>query len=187
MTLLDEAMPEWHFNELHHADLGVGPERAHAALLVLDARDILLTRVLLNLRELPARVRGGQPEIKGALVDAMEATGFRRLAHEPGEEIVWGIVGRFWHPWQNLDAAQPSDLDAFRGYAEPGHAKAGWNFRFDALPGGRTRVTTETRICATDDAARHSFGRYWLLIRPGSGLIRRDLLRALRRRAERDH
>lgn len=185
MTLLDEAMPDWDFTEVHHADLGVEPEHAYRALLALDIREVALTRVLLELRELPARLRGTQPDLSGRIVEAMEDAGFRRLADAPGQEVVWGIVGRFWHPSGNIEPAQPPDLDAFRAYHEPDRAKAAWSFRFEALTGGRTRVTTETRIQATDHTARRKFRRYWFLIRPGSGAIRRNLLGALRGRAER--
>jgi hypothetical protein len=49
---------------------------------------------------------------------------------------------------------------------------------------GRTRLTTETRIKATDAAARRRFRLYWLAIGPGSAMTRRSLLRAVKRRAE---
>jgi hypothetical protein len=45
-------------------------------------------------------------------------------------------------------------------------------------------VTTETRIFATDEVARRKLAFYWLVIRPGSALIRRDWLKAIRNRAE---
>ncbi len=48
-----------------------------------------------------------------------------------------------------------------------------------------TRLTTETRVLATDARTRARFRLYWLLIRAGSGLTRRDLLHAVARRAER--
>jgi hypothetical protein len=47
-----------------------------------------------------------------------------------------------------------------------------------------TRISTETRIQATDQRARRAFAAYWLLVRPGSGLVRRELLRAIARRAD---
>jgi hypothetical protein len=56
-------------------------------------------------------------------------------------------------------------------------------FRAEAADGG-TLLTTETRVLATDEAARRRFGRYWRVIRPGSGAIRRSWLRAAARRAE---
>jgi hypothetical protein len=36
-----------------------------------------------------------------------------------------------------------------------------------------------------DAAARRAFAHYWLVVRPGSGAVRRSWLRAIRRRAER--
>lgn len=49
--------------------------------------------------------------------------------------------------------------------------------------GAGTLVCTETRIAATSDDARRIFGRYWRIVRPGSGLVRHSLLRAVERRA----
>jgi hypothetical protein len=44
-------------------------------------------------------------------------------------------------------------------------------------------LTTKTRVLLTDDRSRNAFRRYWLLIRPFSGLIRRRWLAAIARRA----
>ena len=49
---------------------------------------------------------------------------------------------------------------------------------------GRTRVTIETRVAATDIASRRTFAAYWRLIDPGSALLRRMWLQAIKRRAE---
>jgi len=39
--------------------------------------------------------------------------------------------------------------------------------------------STETRVMLTEERSRRAFGRYWLLIRPFSGLIRRRWLAAV--------
>ena len=59
------------------------------------------------------------------------------------------------------------------------------NFHIEDAGGSACLVTTETRIVATDPAARRKFGRYWRVIYPGSALIRKMWLRAVRQRAER--
>jgi hypothetical protein len=46
------------------------------------------------------------------------------------------------------------------------------------------RLTTETRVLATDSRTRRLFAAYWRLILPGSALMRRTWLAAIRRRAE---
>jgi hypothetical protein len=66
-----------------------------------------------------------------------------------------------------------------------GYAKAVMNF-YLAVRADNTGVilTTETRILASDPATRRKFARYWRVIFPGSALIRRMWLRAIKRRAE---
>jgi hypothetical protein len=44
-------------------------------------------------------------------------------------------------------------------------------------------VSTETRVFATSPAARRRFAAYWRVIYPGSAIIRRSWLRAIRHRA----
>jgi hypothetical protein len=50
---------------------------------------------------------------------------------------------------------------------------------------GGSRVITETRVAGTSPDATRAFLRYWRVIRPGSGAIRRSWLAAIRRRAVR--
>ena len=74
-------------------------------------------------------------------------------------------------------------VEQLRAFAEPGWVKVA--FDFVLVPdGGGTHLSTETRVAATDARTRRIFGLYWLAIRAGSGLIRRDLLRAVARQAE---
>ncbi|MGY2127731.1 hypothetical protein [Blastococcus sp. SYSU DS0617] len=49
--------------------------------------------------------------------------------------------------------------------------------------GGGTRVGSETRIAATDDASRKRFARYWRVVRPGSSAVRWEVLTAVELRA----
>jgi len=58
------------------------------------------------------------------------------------------------------------------------------NFRVEPIGDGRTRVSTETRVSATDDRGRRAFRRYWRFIAPGSALIRFEMLRLIKRAAE---
>jgi hypothetical protein len=58
------------------------------------------------------------------------------------------------------------------------------NFRVTDEGKGWTRVTTQTRVVATDAAASRRFAVYWRIIYPGSAFIRRMWLAAIARRAE---
>jgi hypothetical protein len=72
----------------------------------------------------------------------------------------------------------------FVGFDAPGFAKAAISLEVEPLAQERCRVTTRTRIVATDEDARRRFGLYWALIRPGSALLRWAYLAAVRDRAE---
>ena len=43
---------------------------------------------------------------------------------------------------------------------------------------------TETRVATSDERSERVFARYWRVIYPGSALIRRNWLRAIKARAE---
>src|SRR5918997_1692208 len=102
------------------------------------------------------------------------------VAERP-DEVVLGVVGRFWSLDSGIRDVSPPEFAAFE---EPGFTRAAMSFHAEAAGTGAL-LTTETRIQATDDDARRSFGRYWRVVHPGSALIRRAWLRAIRKRAER--
>jgi hypothetical protein len=110
------------------------------------------------------------------ILDDMAAIGFVVL-DRGGDELVLAALGR---PWARgggrapLLAEQSDPTSFFVEFTEPGWAKMIANFR---VTGGE--LTTETRVLLTDEQSRRAFGRYWLLIRPFSGLIRRRWLAAI--------
>ena len=185
-VLLEEMLGDYEWNERHAIDVAAPPAAVLDAVRALTAEEMPLVRALMAVRSLPSRLLGRQRRRSAParpVVEEMTRSGFVPLAEEPGRELVVGIVGRFWQPCPAR--AEIASADAFRAFATAGWAKAAMNFRVEALPDGRTRLSTETRIAATDAAARRKFGAYWLVVGPGSAAIRRLWLRAVRRRAER--
>jgi hypothetical protein len=87
--------------------------------------------------------------------------------------------------WRLLGGLTPPRLDAadLRAWSDPGWIKVAMEFRLEPIPAG-TRLSTETRILATDPRSRRSFAAYWFLIRASSAAIRREVLRVVARRAE---
>jgi hypothetical protein len=96
------------------------------------------------------------------------------LAEEPGRELVLGTIGQ---PWRLRGGNNPRG--DFAALDRPGYAKLAIDWRLEDGV-----LSTETRVFLTDEESRRKFRRYWLLIRPWSGLIRRMWLRAIARRAE---
>jgi hypothetical protein len=179
--VLDEFLPAYDHNEVHSTTASASPAAVMRAVRELTPTEVPVLVVLMAFRSIPSLLsRRRRPSPRGALIDGFERAGFFVLRDTP-DELVYGVVGRFWQLSGNV---QPIDPSAFAAFAEPGFAKAVFNFSLEPA-GDRTRITTETRIATTDEQARRSFGRYWRVVHPGSALIRRDWLRAIRRRAER--
>jgi mannose-6-phosphate isomerase-like protein (cupin superfamily) len=169
---LDAHFAGWHFRERHRRLVrGAGPDAVMGALQGLRGDDLPLAGALMGLRMLPAMLRGGRrapAATRPAVLDGMLAMGFVPLARTD-DEIVLGAVGRFWRLGDGL--VPIADRDEFAAFHRPGHARAAMGFRVRADAHG-TRLETETRIAATDTAARRAFARYWALVRAGSGIIR---------------
>ena len=58
------------------------------------------------------------------------------------------------------------------------------NFLIRPDGSGGSVLSTETRVFATDAAAHRAFATYWRTIYPGSAIIRRMWLRAIKQHAE---
>ena len=182
---LDEFLPEYDAREVHSTRVAASPREALAAARALPVREVPLLVALMALRGLPAlllrkRARLARPALDEPLLNRFVAGGFVALDDRP-DELVFGAVGRFWTPDGGVRRVGGHEFVAFD---EPGFAKAVVNFHVRAVGDG-AELTTETRVLATDEAARRRFRRYWRVVMPGSAAIRRAWLRAIKRRAER--
>jgi hypothetical protein len=188
--LLDEVLPEFDVRASYDTQVIASPERVYASAWTADFDHWGLMRALLVLRGLPGllaapretwrrvRAQGGRRRVR--LEDVL-ASGFTLLGERPGEELVLGTVGRFWLARGELRPVSP---ESFREVSVSGTAKAAWNFAVHPATGGRTVLTTETRVLCADHATRRRFRTYWSVIGPFSGLIRREMLAAIRDSAE---
>jgi hypothetical protein len=174
-VLLDELIPDYDVHNVHSLWVPAAPAAAYEAVKTVSAREVRLFGPLMLVRSFGRLSR--VLDVEAPLLEEMEKVGFMALGERPGEEVVLGAVGRFWSPLGN----QPRVVEDFSSFDEPGYAKAAMNFRVSA-EGSGCRLTTETRIVGTDAAATRKFRPYWLLIRLGSGAIRRSWLKAIRRR-----
>jgi hypothetical protein len=182
---LDEFLPEYDFSEVHSTFVAATSAEVLAAIRELTSREVPLLVAFMTIRRLPAAVRRRRlapirRALDAPLIDQFTRGGFVVLAERP-DELVFGVVGRFWTAEGGVRRVNAEDFVVFDA---PGVAKAAMNFHTRAVAGG-TVLSTETRIRATDEAARRRFGRYWRVIMPGSAAIRRAWLRAIRKRAER--
>lgn len=178
-TRLDAFMPVYHFEERHEILIDAPVERVRAALDQVSFADIGVMKTLGRIRN--AFVGGGRAvaaPVKPIVATVQDSrSGFFLLDDTP-REFVFGLAGQ---PWNN--AAVRLAPAEFRTWSQAEQIKVAASFRIEDAGTGRTRVITETRIAASDPRASSKMAKYWALVYPGSGLVRRSLLKAVRARA----
>ena len=160
MRALDEALPQFDVNEVHSISLACGPEEAVQRALAAPAAPDRLTAALFRARGL----RRGT-----TIQELFDRTGFETIARSP-TDVVFATSGTPWRPSGGLRPFAAAD---------PGTVRVATDIRAVAVAGGCV-LSTETRVQAVDEAARRAFRRYWRVVGPFSGLIRRRWLRAAR-------
>lgn len=168
-VLVDRYLPRWDVRSVHDLEMEGSAEAAGRAVAHLDLSGSLLVRLLYRLRGMPP---------SALRLEGLLKMGFRVLGHREDEELVLGLIGRFW---ELRGAPVRFEPEEFVGFEEPGYAKGTWSFTITPLGPARVRVHTETRVLCTDAGSRRRFLRYWGLIRPFSGFIRKEALRGIRR------
>ena len=201
---IEDFLPAFHFRERHQRRIEAPPEQVAARLRAVDLADSPWIGPLFAIRGLPARLARRRPRSAGgataaaggpapaagdaAADDALRAgtlgaffdKAFVTLRDDPARGLVVGAVGAFWRNEGGIVRVTPAQFATDRS---PGCARLAWMFDFQPVDDGRACLAvTETRIHCNDAAARRAMTLYWLLIRPASGLIRREMLRLLARR-----
>jgi hypothetical protein len=177
---LDEFVPVWQFSERHTIRIDAPPARVFEAIRHVRANEISLFNTLTWIR------RGGRkaPESilnagdSAPLLDVATRNGFIYLADDPPREVVIGTV--VVAPPGGRGTLTP---ERFKAQLAPGFAMAAMNFLVTPDGPNASKVSTETRVFANSADSRRGFARYWRIIYPGSALIRRMWLRAVKRRA----
>jgi hypothetical protein len=180
-TRLDNILPSFQFDEFHEVHVRAPAARVFRAIRLVTAREIRFFRLLTWIRSPRLGARRESivaPPPDAPLLDVALRTGFVFLGEEPDREIVFGTM--LCRRLPGLARITPAEFAAF---SEPGYCKVAMNFRVAGEEGGFVRLTTETRVLALGSDSRRQFTAYWRMIYPGSALIRRMWLAAIRRRA----
>jgi hypothetical protein len=172
---IDDLLPAWDWRSAHATRVAAPPARSAEAARAITGRDLPVTGALMRVRMLGRHRSDDRPVVEG-----LGRIGLRVLVDDPLALVLGGVLA----PWRPRGGHLPLGSPAeFQSFATPGWVRVA--AAFTVVPDGTgSRVATETRIAATDATARRRFGRYWLLIGPFSGITRREMLAAIRRRAE---
>jgi len=169
--LIDEFLSDYDFVETHGISIRATPEEVYRVANEIDFTESFLIKALFFLRGLST---------EKVTLASLKKSRFELLGEVPGREILIGLAGRFWLPHGDM---KKIDAQTFKKFNVAGYAKAVWNFALRS-EGSAVRLTTETRVKCTDSASRRWFGLYWTVVRPFSGLIRMEMLKAIKRKAE---
>jgi len=155
-----------------------------AAVHAVPADEIFLFRTLTAIR------RFGRPGPEGILnapekqplLEVATKTTFIQLTDDAPREVVVGTVVAAPRSRRRSGRLTP---EVFRKTLPAGAALAAMNFLVTADARGGSDISTENRVYANSPSVTRQFAVYWRLIHPGSDIIRRMWLRAIKRRAER--
>ena len=180
---IDEFMPVFQFDEIHSIRVAAAPSRVYQAMKAVTPDEIALFKALTWIR------RAGQPSPEGILnapgseplLEVALRSSFVLLADEPNREVVLGTAVIVPPGFETDPETFRNDFKKVRA---PGFALAAMNFLIEPDGANASIITTETRVYATDLPTQKRFGAYWRVIYPGSSLIRRMWLRAIKKRAE---
>ena len=169
-SLLDEILPDFDVAAKYTIRIQASPERIFS-ILQQGIPTGGLTRFLMLLRRIP---RIGSKR-------ASNNYSFYKLKQLQGREIVIGIVGQFWKPVATTVTI--NSLDEFLTFERPGFCKAAVNLQIVSQKEGVSLLSTETRVLSYG-YAKDKFKSYWQVIKPFSGIIRREILRKIKKQAE---
>lgn len=176
--LIDAYLPVFDVAVTEHLVIDADPDRVFAATRDLDfmtVRSPLLSAAFF-VRGLPSRLPGRSTPAPEALrlgAGQVALPGWSYLGQDPGTEICFGAVGKFWLPdieWRDVPVEQ------FASFAEPGWGKLACQLRVRPDGPHRSVLSYECRTATTDAAARRRMARYWTVIRPFVGHVMRATL-----------
>ncbi|MBJ7328954.1 MAG: hypothetical protein JHC95_03590 [Solirubrobacteraceae bacterium] len=195
---LDELLPEYDVSDEVAVTVAASPAATFAALEAIDLIELGRNRPMIGmlgamrlLPEVVSHLVHGEPlpsapdhvRLRDTATEPAMEGGWTLLVDEPGEEIVLGLVGRFWRP---VIEYREVPAEGFRTFDEPGWAKTVYALSVAPLPGDRTLLRGVMRTATTDEHARRWFRRYWTFgVGPGAHLLVRGLLEEARLQAER--
>ena len=178
-TRLDEFAPIFQFSEFHSIPVSASKDRVYSAIRTVTPEEILFFKTLTWMRRFGKRSPAGilnAPEHR-PILETFTAGAFLLLAEDPGREIVLGRAG-------NPRGGRPLPAEEFKAPHQAEFVKIVMNFRIQDVDATHCSLTTETRVYAAGPQVLRGFAAYWRMIYPGSALIRRMWLRAIKRRAE---
>jgi hypothetical protein len=174
------------FRDLVAIVVNASPDAIFQALREITLRDMKLAWLLGELRYLPSRLAGRMPasDSRRPFLSMLLDGGTLVLRDEAPLEVITGSAAQLHRVHQTPQRF--SDRAAFEAFDDPDHEKLFMSVR--VAPTGRPVehwLVLEHATLALSPVVERKFARYWRVIKPLGAFVTWQLLRAVRRRAER--
>jgi pimeloyl-ACP methyl ester carboxylesterase len=162
------------------------PDATFRALREIRLPDMKLAWLLGEVRYLPSRIAGHMPAVdrKTPFFETLIAGGTLVLRDDTPREVITGSAAQLHRV--NQAPRRFASREAFDAFTDPEHEKLFMSVR--VAPTGRpgeSWLVLEHATRALSSNAERKFARYWRIIKPLGAFVSWQLLRAVRRRAER--
>jgi hypothetical protein len=164
-TLIDKYLPEYTFNEIHEIKVNSPIENVYSVAKDFDLSKSKMITFLFKIRGLPTK--------RLNLQNFIDDIGFTNLEENYPYERLIGF-------WARVKVEKIPSYEAFANNSIHPWLKVVWNFQFDQLEKDKTKVSTETRVLCVAPITKFTFGLYWSIIKPFSGLIRKKMLQIIK-------
>ena len=169
LTLIDKYLPEYTYKEYHETVINSAIENCYDVAKDFDLSKSKLIKTLFKIRGIPTT----RMNLQGLISDI----GFTSIEESfPTENLIGFWARTKIEPIINHQDFVENSISA--------RIKVIWNFRFEKLNPGQTRVSTETRVLCISPITKVFFSIYWLVVRPFSGAIRIKMLQIIKQNAE---
>jgi hypothetical protein len=162
------------------------PERVLRASREVTLADMKLARLLGEVCYLPSRLTGRPPagDVHKPFVSLLTEGGTLVLRDDPLREIIAGSAGQLHRVIDQMPVRFES-REAFETFDNPDYEKLFMSLRTTptGVPGEQWLVLDHATRALSAEAERR-FRHHWRVIKPGGALVSRQLLKAIRRRAE---
>jgi len=168
-SLINKYLPVYTYSEYHKILVNVDSKKAFETTQNIDMSDLFISKILMKLRGLPINDL--------SLMGFLGNMSFTYLDEIKYKEILIGC-------WTNSKLTGDSDERKFINDRKDCETKTVWNFQFEEISPIKTLISTETRILCLTKRSRFTFSLYWLLIKPFSSFIRKEILNLVKKNAE---
>jgi hypothetical protein len=169
--LIDKYLPRYSFNEYHETVINSSIDKVYKKARDFDLSKSNLIKWLFKIRGLPTK--------RMHLQDFISDIGFTNIEENIPIE---NLIG-FWARYKIEPITSPDD---FINHTTSARVKVVWNFYLEKLNSNQVRLSTETRVLCMTPSAKVTFGLYWMIIKPFSGVIRNRMLQIIKQDLETD-